>query len=328
MFAQIPAKLAPAIAKGYDVAEFIMSRDMEEHDPSGPAAHAWQWALTGQGPTPITLMDWSTGPPSRQDMAWQIECPGEWRGQVPWDEIRAARSVLWWLTSGHEHEVPPDLLPIDPTTAAEDPAIQSLGKDLVADPADPARYFALRSALLNVDLDESAAAAIYDLAGQAEDNSRLGYQLGRQYERGELPVSAGELESLLPGAPLADTSQAEVLIVIPFQNRSADRHRLRNLLACRASLRDQSCPRTRYQLMVVESDEAAQWDDVIRPALITTYSHSSPELSTESWTFNVGIAQAPGQHEMICILDADVLVDREFVEPNAARFRRPEPAIT
>jgi hypothetical protein len=45
--------------------------------------------------------------------------PDEWRGQVPWDEISAARSVLWWLTSGHEDAVPSDLLPIHPTTAAE-----------------------------------------------------------------------------------------------------------------------------------------------------------------------------------------------------------------
>ena len=101
MFPQIPPRLPPAITKSHDVAEVVMARDMQEHDPSGPVALAWQWALTGQGPTPITLMDWNTGLPSRQDMAWQIECPDEWRGQVPWDEIRAARSVLWWLTSDH-----------------------------------------------------------------------------------------------------------------------------------------------------------------------------------------------------------------------------------
>jgi hypothetical protein len=119
MFPQIPAKLPPVITKGHDMVEFIMSMDMAEHDPSGPVALAWRWALTGQGPTPITLMDWSNGPPSRQDIAWQVECPDEWHGQVPWDEVRAARSVLWWLTSGPGDEIPSDLLPIHPTTAAE-----------------------------------------------------------------------------------------------------------------------------------------------------------------------------------------------------------------
>jgi hypothetical protein len=55
MFPQIPAKLPPAITKSHDVAEFIMSRDMQDHDPAGPVALAWGWALTGQGLTPITL---------------------------------------------------------------------------------------------------------------------------------------------------------------------------------------------------------------------------------------------------------------------------------
>jgi hypothetical protein len=126
MFPQIPAKLPPAITKSHDVADFIMSRDMQEHDPAGPVALAWRWALTGQGPTPITLMDWDTGPPSRLDMQWQIECPDEWQGRIPWDEIRAARGVLWWLTSGQEDEVPSDLLPIEPATAAEEGQSRSL----------------------------------------------------------------------------------------------------------------------------------------------------------------------------------------------------------
>lgn len=91
-----------------------MARDMQEHDPSGPVALTWQWALTGQGPAPIALMDWNTGPPSRQDIEWQIECPDEWRGQVPWDEIHAARSVLWWLSSDRRDQVPPICFPSIP----------------------------------------------------------------------------------------------------------------------------------------------------------------------------------------------------------------------
>jgi hypothetical protein len=62
MFPQIPAKLPPAITKSHDVAEFIMSRDRHEHDPAEPVTLAWRWALTGQGPPPITLMHWNTGP--------------------------------------------------------------------------------------------------------------------------------------------------------------------------------------------------------------------------------------------------------------------------
>lgn len=206
---------------------------------------------------------------------------------------------------------------------SEDPAIRSLGQDLVADPTDPARYFALRSALMNADMDSSAVAAVYDLAWQAECNSRLGYQLGRHYDRGEPQVPADELQNLPPGPPLGDAAEAEVLIVIPFQDRGAGRHRLRNLLACLLSLRDQSCPRERYQVTVVETDEVARWSEVIRPRADHYIFAPKPGAFNKSWTVNVGVAHSPGQHEVICILDADVLVDREFVERNAARFQRP-----
>jgi hypothetical protein len=119
MFPQVPAKLPPAITKSRDVAELIMSRDMAEHDATGPVALAWRWALTGEGPTPITLMDWDKGPPTRQDMEWQIECPDEWQGRATWDDVRAARSVLWWLTSSPGDEIPPDLIPSSRLPAAE-----------------------------------------------------------------------------------------------------------------------------------------------------------------------------------------------------------------
>jgi hypothetical protein len=208
-------------------------------------------------------------------------------------------------------------------TSSEDPAIRSLGQDLVADPGDPDRYFALRSALISADADQPGMAAIYDLAWQAECNSRLGYQLGRDYQRGEPPVSADELLSLPPGPAMPDAADAEVLIVIPFQDRGTERHRLRNLLACLASLRDQSCPRERYQVTVVESDQAARWAEVIRPRADHYLFASKPGPFCKSWAVNVGVMHTPGQHEVICILDADVLADREFVARNAARFRRP-----
>jgi hypothetical protein len=111
MFPQIPAKLPAAITKSRDLTEFIMSKHMESYSSHGPVALAWRWALTGEGSTPITLTDWHKGPPTRQDMDWQIDCPDEWRGRVPWDEVRAARGVLWWLTSAPDDEAPFELRP-------------------------------------------------------------------------------------------------------------------------------------------------------------------------------------------------------------------------
>ena len=114
-----------------------------------------------------------------------------------------------------------------------------------------------------------------------------------------------------------------MLIVIPFQDRGTQRHRLRNLLACLLALRDQSSPRERYQVTVVESDERERWGEAIRPWADHYRFAAKPGPFNKSWTVNVGVRHSPGRPEVICILDADVLVDREFVARNAARFQRP-----
>ena len=41
----------------------------------------------------------------------------------------------------------------------------------------------------------------------------------------------------------------------------------------------------------------------------------------KSWTLNVGVRHTPGSARALCLLDADILVDREFLERNHARFR-------
>lgn len=212
---------------------------------------------------------------------------------------------------------------VEAVTKSDDPVIRSLGEQLVADPADQASYFALRSALLNSNGTQSSGTAIYDLAWQAECNSRLGYHLGARYNRDEMPVTFDELAELPEGAPLADASGAEALIVIPFQDRTADRHRLRNLLACLLSLRDQSMPRERYQVAVVESDEVSRWSEVVQPRADHYIFAPKPGAFNKSWTVNVGVAHTPGVPDVICILDADVLADREFIERNVDRFQRP-----
>jgi hypothetical protein len=229
----------------------------------------------------------------------------------------------------------------------QEAGIRSLGQELMADPADRERYFALRAALTSASPDTMGA--IDDAAWAAECNSRLGYLLGRCYERDEPVVGPDELAATPPrggpaGAGLAGSGpagggpaggglagggldrradEAEVLIVIPFQDRTAERHRLRNLLACLLALRDQSSPRERYQVTVVETDERERWGEVIRPRADHYLFAAKPGPFNKSWTVNVGVRHSPGRPEAICILDADVLVDRDFVVRNAARFRRP-----
>ncbi len=219
---------------------------------------------------------------------------------------------------------------VEAVTTSQDPAIRSLGWSLLDEPADRARYADLRSALLDRDDEQPSIAAIFDLAWQAECNSRVGYHLGPLHDPDALPVSAEELlefsadapRGFAPGSPSGGCPDADVLVVVPFRDNMGGM-RLRNLLACLLGLRDQSLPRERYHVTVVESDEAARWEHTVTPVADHYLFAAKPGDFNKSWAVNVGVVNTPGEAELICILDADVLVDRDFLARNAARFGSP-----
>ncbi len=176
---------------------------------------------------------------------------------------------------------------VEAVKTTQDPAIRSLGVSLLDEPADPVRYANLRSALLDRDGKEPSAAAIFDLAWQAECNSRIGYHLGPLHETDAAPVPADELRGLSPGSPSAGHLAADVLVVVPFRDNTGGM-RLRNLLACLLGLRDQSFPRERYQVTVVESDDVARWKDAIAPFADHYLFAAKPGAFNKSWAVNVG----------------------------------------
>jgi hypothetical protein len=47
-----------------EVAASCLAENLETYGTSGPAALAWRWALTGQGPTPVSLRGWHEGRPT------------------------------------------------------------------------------------------------------------------------------------------------------------------------------------------------------------------------------------------------------------------------
>jgi hypothetical protein len=207
----------------------------------------------------------------------------------------------------------------------EDPRIRTLGESLIADPANPARYAALRAALCAPGARGPALEALFDLAWEAECNNRLGHHVGAGYAREpeQAAVSLSELRGLPPGPGLPPGADPEVLIVVPFRDRDTGGVRLRNLLSCLLSLRDQSYPRECYRVTVVESDAEPRWREVIEPYADHYLFAPKADTFNKSWAVNAGVVNSPGRPEVICILDADVLADRWFVERNARRFERP-----
>lgn len=229
-------------------------------------------------------------------------------------------SIFYW-----ERSRPYVTAVVDAVAEAGEP-VASLGERLLADPVAPEPYFAFRQALVEHAGLRPAVDKVLDLAWRAECNSRLGFLVGQKYVPDTSPVTVDELLARVPSqqrtAP-PDPPAAEVLVVIPFRDRDTGGQRLRNLLACVQALRDQTFPSDAYQVLVVETDDQPRWREPLSRFADHYLFAPNPGVFNKSWAVNVGVVNAPGQAEVIGILDADVLADREFVDRNVARFRRP-----
>lgn len=209
----------------------------------------------------------------------------------------------------------------DGVRKSPDERIRSLGERLLDSPADPGCHQALRQALLAKG-DDPSVAELYEAAWRAECHSRLGYHLGSRYaDEGKAPVTADDLLRAGPANRPSARPDAEAAVIIPFRDRNPGQGRLRNLLACLLSLNDQSCPRQDYRVVVVESDDRPRHRDHIE-GLVDDYVFA-PNGGTfnKSWAVNAGVVNAAGQAEALCILDADVLTDGDFIARNTERFR-------
>jgi hypothetical protein len=233
----------------------------------------------------------------------------------------APRSCLFYWENARPFTDPV----IEAFRIAKDPVLQRLGARLLADPGNPGHYADLYDSLLDpaAIADQEEVAALFALAWTAESNSRLGHHLGSKYARQAPAVTAQDLATRPSGRAVPAGADPEVLIVVPFRDRNPDAARLRNLLACLHSLRDQSFPRERYHVVVVESDATPRWREVISPHTDHYLFAAKPNTFNKSWAVNAGVMNTPGRNELICILDADVLADRDFVARNVARFERP-----
>jgi hypothetical protein len=229
-------------------------------------------------------------------------------------------SVFYW-ERGLEHR----RAVVEAAGRTGDEAVGRLVADLRLRPADPMLHHALtRQLVKSAEQGASAAlATLFERGWQAEANSRLGYHLGRAYTpAGQDRRTHRELRTRPPSSRLQENDRPEVLVVIPFRDRGPGR-RLRNLLACLQALRDQSAPRAFYHVVVVETDETPRWRDAVLPYTDHYLFAYKPGTFNKSWAVNVGVVGAPGRADIVCILDADALVDRDFVVRNADRFRRP-----
>ena len=109
----IPEQLSPAIARPRPHVEAVLAQSLREVGPDGRAALAWQWALTGTRPSPVTLSLAPGRPPSREEFLAEAAAEPEGSTAPPGvpsdfcDQLREVRAILAWLAGGTD-EIPVD----------------------------------------------------------------------------------------------------------------------------------------------------------------------------------------------------------------------------
>lgn len=110
---RLPEKLPPAITRPRQLAEAVLTQSLFEMGTDGRTALAWDWALTGTRPSPVTLSLPADSPPSRQEILAEASAMAEGSTALPGvpsdycDELGEARRVLAWL-AGATDEIPVD----------------------------------------------------------------------------------------------------------------------------------------------------------------------------------------------------------------------------
>jgi hypothetical protein len=109
----VPEQLSPAVVRPREHVEAVLAQSLSETGPDGRTALAWEWALTGTRPSPITLSLAPGRPPSRAEILAEAEAepeaskapagvPADFR-----DQLRETRGILAWLAGGSD-EIPVD----------------------------------------------------------------------------------------------------------------------------------------------------------------------------------------------------------------------------
>jgi hypothetical protein len=228
--------------------------------------------------------------------------------------VPEAGATFWELSQGAYHTVVAELAGV----IADQPRLVSAARRLANDSADTAAYRTLRADLAaHITADAARYGRLAQLVGDADRTILIDYHLGEGYR----PAAATPVTypTLLDRATVVGRDRAgrgfDVHIVVPFRDRHGT-GRLRNLLACLIAIRDQAFDPGRIAVTAVEMDDVPRWRSVIEPLVEHYLFISEPGLFNKSWAVNAGVVNTPGQPDLICVLDADVLVDRHFLARN------------
>ena len=145
---------------------------------------------------------------------------------------------------------------------------------------------------------------------------RIDYHHGAGYRPDAEPVDLALLTEWAKDRPYRPVADQDVLVVISLRDNGGGA-RVRNLLACLLALRDQTVP---VAVTVVETDQRPRWREVVEPLVDQYFFVPYAGPFNKSWAINVGVAHSAVRARHLCLFDADILPDREFVERNRERL--------
>lgn len=208
---------------------------------------------------------------------------------------------------------------------AGDAAASGPYRHVLRDPAHAAAIRALRAELARLiahDPDWGLVAA--RRAAAADERIWIDHWLGDAFADDDAPdVDLGALP--VPARDVGrEGSTTRIDVIIPFRDPTGGQ-RLRNTIACLRALADQDPVDASVRVTLVEADTTDRSRASLAP-LADRYLHVRKDGPfNKSWTVNVGLREArrsapAASRHVVCVLDADILVDRVFLTANLARF--------
>jgi hypothetical protein len=171
--------------------------------------------------------------------------------------------------------------------------------------------------------EHEGAAELRAAVEEFQARNRIVLDTGARYDRAAPCPDVDLLRQAAAGsgAPL-DTGRGawELTVVLDLRDTGSG-DRLRNAVASCLALRDQTLPRERYRIVVVEQDDRPRHAELFQ-GLADLYVHAANSGPyNRSWAHNVGAVATGGREDTLCFLDADVLLPRDFLERHLRRLR-------
>jgi glycosyltransferase involved in cell wall biosynthesis len=141
-------------------------------------------------------------------------------------------------------------------------------------------------------------------------------------------VPAGTIEDSLQQLFERHSNEARtVTVVMGIRAAAEEPQRLANAKICLQALNLQDLPRWKYRIIIVEQDQGPRLERELAPYVDKYIFVYNPGPYNRGWGFNVGACASGGHEDVLCLIDADLLVAPGFLQRGLQSFERGKRAV-